>query len=159
MSFGARGLLPPPVPKERTAHRSKLAGPRRGPTPRTVRTRLRRATTVPSRWSGHPASPKARVAAAATAAVVSKGKEATAPVEVGVGEADQFGSAFCIDASGLFVTAAHVVAPVVKPNTGTVRLILYGGELRQKVVAAQVVRSDAELDLAVLKIDSSGMFR
>ena len=92
----------------------------------------------------------------AEAGIVSKGKVGTALVEVAAASSVNFGSAFCIDASGLFVTAAHVIAPVLKPTSGTVRLVLNGGELGQKVVPARVVRSDAELDLAVLKLEPGG---
>jgi serine/threonine protein kinase len=94
--------------------------------------------------------------AAAGSVIVTKGKQATALVQVDADGRLNFGSAFCIDASGVFVTAAHVVAPAGGPNSRTVRLVLHAGELGQKVVPAQVIRSDADLDLAVLKLNTAG---
>jgi serine/threonine protein kinase len=88
--------------------------------------------------------------------LLEKGKDATALVEVEAEGGATFGSAFCIDGSGLFVTAAHVLRPILKPKAGTVQLVLHGGERdRQKLVRARVLRSSAELDLAVLKLEAS----
>ena len=82
--------------------------------------------------------------------VLARGKRCVALVEARAGDEVGFGSAFCIDASGVFVTVAHVVAPVLKSNSGTLRLVLEG----DKVVAAKVVRTDTELDLAVINLES-----
>jgi S1-C subfamily serine protease len=85
-------------------------------------------------------------------AVTAKGKEGVALVEVKSSGGVSYGTAFCIDASGLFVTAAHVVAPINKQGSGGVQLVLHSGEKgREKVVPARVVRMSAELDLAVLE--------
>jgi serine/threonine protein kinase len=117
--------------------------------------------TDPAKAKESPASPapessaNARLSATVTdAEIVAKGKRGTALVEVKAGSEIDFGTAFCIDASGLFVTAEHVIEPALQPNTGTVALVLYRGEaLDQRVVPAQIVRADADLDLAVLRIE------
>jgi hypothetical protein len=72
------------------------------------------------------------------------GKPATALVEVkGRG---MYGSAFCIHSSGLFLTNEHVAQ-------GELNLILDPGLKTEKVYRARVVRSDKQLDLALLRID------
>ena len=57
------------------------------------------------------------------------------------------GSAFCIDPAGVFVTNAHVVAGV----QGVIHLVLNPGEKEQKVLTATVLRTDTDLDLALLQ--------
>jgi hypothetical protein len=60
-------------------------------------------------------------------------------------------SAFCIHASGLFLTNEHAL-----PAAGgaeTVTLVLSPGEKAQKVLKARVVRKDKELDLALLRVE------
>jgi S1-C subfamily serine protease len=90
---------------------------------------------------------------ALTPQMVEHAKKATALVELRISpEKKAFGSAFCIDASGMFVTNAHVVADV--DVSGKINLILSPGETDQKVVEAKVLKSDKELDLAVLQIAS-----
>jgi S1-C subfamily serine protease len=66
-----------------------------------------------------------------------------------------FGSAFCIDASGTFVTNAHVVESA---HGGTLNLVLNPNETDQKVVAAKILRSDKALDLALLQAVDAGTF-
>ena len=60
-----------------------------------------------------------------------------------------FGTAFCIDSSGLFVTNAHVA----DAGNGKIRLILSPNEADQRIVPATVLRSEHEMDLAFLQID------
>jgi WD40 repeat protein len=82
--------------------------------------------------------------------VAKIGKEATALVEVEAGKVS--GSAFCIHSSGLFLTNEHVVG-----REGTeVTLVLGSGLKTQKILKAQVVRGDGELDLALLKAEGQG---
>ncbi|HLK58587.1 MAG TPA: hypothetical protein VKU00_18600, partial [Chthonomonadaceae bacterium] len=57
--------------------------------------------------------------------IVNRGKAATALVEVAGGKG--YGSAFCIDPAGVFVTNQHVVAQVDK----TVALVLNPGRKNQ----------------------------
>ena len=71
------------------------------------------------------------------------GKAATALVEVKARHG--YGSAFCIHPSGLFLTNEHVVQ-------GDVTLVL-NSSLKTERLAAKVVRSDKELDLALLRVD------
>jgi hypothetical protein len=79
-----------------------------------------------------------------TAAIVQRGKQATALVEVpGKG----YGSAFCIDSSGLFITNAHVCEEV----DAQVKLILRPGEKDQEIADARTVRVDKDADLALLR--------
>jgi S1-C subfamily serine protease len=80
---------------------------------------------------------------------VARAKSATALVEAHGGR--QFGSAFCVDTGGYFVTNQHVVAAV---DGELVRLILHSGESNQSAVTARLVRSDREADLALLKAET-----
>ncbi len=79
--------------------------------------------------------------------IIARGKSATALVRAGEDE----GSAFCIDASGLFVTNEHVVGGM--PNARVV-VVLHSGERDQSVVPARVLRTDSEMDLALLKLET-----
>jgi hypothetical protein len=74
------------------------------------------------------------------------GKAATALVEVKAARGQGFGSAFCIHPDGWFVTNAHVAQ-------GEIKLVLNPSLKTEKVYAARVVRSDTELDLALLHIE------
>jgi len=81
--------------------------------------------------------------------LVAKGKQATALVEIGGGRG--FGSAFCIDATdGTFITNEHVAHGL--DNSGSVTLILHPGEANQQRVKAVIVRTDKDLDLALLRV-------
>ena len=64
---------------------------------------------------------------------VQRGKQATVLVEVGGGEVS--GTAFCIDAGGLFVTNHHVVAPREGVD-GKIALVYRPGEADQRVIPA-----------------------
>jgi S1-C subfamily serine protease len=96
------------------------------------------------------------------------GKVATALVEVKAGPTQGlrqgYGSAFCIHRSGLFVTNEHVVyppGPVLghQPGArGEVTLVLNPGEKTQKSYAAQVIRTDKQLDLALVRVDGANNF-
>ncbi len=85
-------------------------------------------------------------------AVIERAKRATALVEITVNNEHGFGSAFCIDSSGLFVTNAHVAA---SKKGEKIRLVLNPGEKTERIVQARILRSDAELDLAILQSDVS----
>jgi S1-C subfamily serine protease len=104
--------------------------------------------------SGWLSSPPCR--GQADPAIVELGKKATALVEVRVEGGIGYGSAFCIDKSGIFVTNAHVVQDAVQD--GSVKLVLKPSEPKQRIVRAKVLRSNDELDLAVLKIDPDASF-
>lgn len=84
-----------------------------------------------------------------TPTLVAKGKRATALVEQIATKAT--GSAFCIDAQGLFLTNQHVAGSA----GGMVRLILHSGEIDQQVYTARVVRADRAADLALLKVEGA----
>jgi hypothetical protein len=96
------------------------------------------------------------------------GKAATALVEVKAGPAQGlgqgYGSAFCIHRSGLFLTNEHVVNPPgVFPGRlpsarGEVTVILNPGEKTQKSYAAKVIRTEKQLDLALLRVDGTDNF-
>lgn len=83
--------------------------------------------------------------------VVEKGKKATALIELGGGKG--FGSAFCIDTAGVFVTNDHVVAAL--PEGGTLSLVLRAGESDQKAFPAKVLWRDKDADLALLQIEKT----
>jgi hypothetical protein len=74
------------------------------------------------------------------------GKAATALVECR--NPKSYGSAFCIHSSGLFITNAHVID---KGKEG-ISIILNPGSKTQKVVAAKIVRTDKDQDLALVQI-------
>jgi S1-C subfamily serine protease len=78
------------------------------------------------------------------------GKAATALVEVKARHG--FGSAFCIHSSGLFLTNSHVAK-------GDVTLILNPSLKTERAYPAKVIRSDNELDLALLRIDGVTTYR
>ena len=73
------------------------------------------------------------------------GKAATVYVETGRGS----GSGFCVHPSGFFITAQHVVEGIDFPVT----VVLDSNLKTQRVVAAHVIRSDREFDLALLRAD------
>src|SRR5262245_46908051 len=74
------------------------------------------------------------------------GKAGTALVEV---KNRGFGSAFCVPSGGLFVTNEHVV------RGGDVNVVVNPGQKDEKIFKAKVVRSDADLDLALLRIEGA----
>ena len=76
---------------------------------------------------------------------IRRGKRATALVIAPSGNAS--GTAFCIDATGVFITNAHVVKTT---NIGFVALVLNASDVGEKRVAAEVIRVDQRFDLAVL---------
>ncbi len=61
-------------------------------------------------------------------------------------------TAFCIHASGLFITNEHVVQGV--KEDGTVTLVLDAGLKAQRTVKAKVLRRDKDLDLALLQTET-----
>jgi hypothetical protein len=80
------------------------------------------------------------------------GKAATAIVEAKDGTVS--GSAFCINASGFFVTNERAV----RGDVGTVRLVLDSGLETQKGIEARVVRTDGQLGLALLRVEGKGNY-
>jgi WD40 repeat protein len=83
--------------------------------------------------------------------VIMQGKAATALVQFGSGREETTATAFCVDASGLFVTNAHVVRSA-RPGT-RIKLVLRSAEEDQKIVTAELYRRDDRFDLALLKAD------
>jgi hypothetical protein len=79
------------------------------------------------------------------AEIAQIGKVATALVEVGN---NKQGSAFCIHPAGFFVTNEHVV----RQNT-LLTLVINTGQKTEKVLHARVVRTDPDLDLALLQVN------
>lgn len=94
------------------------------------------------------AFPAAGRAADERVEVIQRGKRATALVDVASRE---YGSAFCVDPAGFFVTNAHVVKRAAGGG-GKVSLVLEPGETTQRVVDARIVRSDEAADLALLQV-------
>lgn len=89
-----------------------------------------------------------------SAAAVQQGKKATALVEIlSGGKPISYGSAFCLDDTGIFVTNAHVA-----DGTNDVNLVIDPGEKAQAVIAAKVLRADKTLDLAILQAKQPGAF-
>src|SRR6476469_2653804 len=87
-----------------------------------------------------------------TPEMVQRGKACTALVEIKTGEdkTEGFGSAFCVDPAGLFVTNAHVAEAI---KDGRLTLILSPGEKTQRLVKASVLKSDKAADLALRLAD------
>ena len=85
------------------------------------------------------------------AEIVAAGKKATALVRTD----DGFGSAFCVDASGFFITNEHVVE---HPRDGTVGLIINAGERDERALSARIVGIDGDADLALLQTSEAGPF-
>ncbi|MDB5352980.1 MAG: mucD 8 [Planctomycetota bacterium] len=100
-----------------------------------------------------PPSASAQKKGAGVADSVARGVKATALIEIPLPGGRAFGSAFCVDVGGLFVTNAHVVEPAVTSGAKVVTLVLDGGEKTERVVKARILDMDVENDLALLKID------
>jgi serine protease Do len=81
---------------------------------------------------------------------IRRGKKATALVVLGTKRG--YGTAFCIDSAGYFITNHHVVAKVGHSNK--VRLVVNTAEANEKEYDAVVIRSDKDTDLALLRVDS-----
>jgi len=87
-------------------------------------------------------------------------KAATVYVKVEGGEWAATGSGFLIQVdgdTGLIVTNHHVVETPRGFSAGKVSLVLWSGSKKEKVLAADIVASDAERDLAVLKVTSKDL--
>ncbi len=80
--------------------------------------------------------------------IAKTGKAATALVVV---KDRGTGSAFCIHASGLFLTNEHVAQ-------GELSIVLNPGHKTEKTYPARVIRSDKELDLALLRVENVKSF-
>ncbi len=78
--------------------------------------------------------------------IIARGKQATALIDLG---AEGSGSAFCVDASGLFLTCAHVVE--TRRLGESVRIVLHSGESDQVVGEARVIAADRDADVALLQ--------
>ncbi len=79
--------------------------------------------------------------------ITKRAKGATALLQTQPGSA----TAFCVHASGLFVTNQHAVR-AQGSGAPTVKLVLDAGLRTQKVLNGEVVRVDKELDLALLRV-------
>jgi hypothetical protein len=85
---------------------------------------------------------------------IERAKRATALVEVVTDKGQATGSAFCIDASGLFVTNAHVIA---EAGTGDrIQLVVDIGRRTQRSLRATALWTDDLQDLALLKVQPGG---
>ena len=85
---------------------------------------------------------------------IQAGKDATGlvvlPSEKG------FGSAFCVDPKGLFITNAHVVKD---GGDDEITLVIRSGEEDEREVPATVVRTNDELDIAILQTKGQETFQ
>jgi hypothetical protein len=90
--------------------------------------------------------------------LVKRGKASTAYVDIldAAGKPAGSATAFCIDASGVFVTNNHVVEGV--RTGGRLSLVLNSGEAGQRAVDATVLNTDLESDLALLQATGPGPF-
>jgi S1-C subfamily serine protease len=86
-----------------------------------------------------------------TKAELSKiGKASTGLVECTFSRGKGYGTAFCIHASGLFVTNQHVVTG--GGDASSIVIVLDPSLKTQRVLTAKVLRVDKELDLALLQV-------
>jgi hypothetical protein len=76
------------------------------------------------------------------------GKAATALVEVKAARGQGYASAFCIHPDGWFLTNAHVAQ-------GELTLVLDSSLPTEKAYPARLVRSDTDLDLALLRVEGA----
>jgi hypothetical protein len=102
-----------------------------------------------------------------TPAQIENGKKATALVRVKILKDQRArvalpkkqslanGTAFCIEASGWFVTCKHVIDDAADDK---VSLVLNTNEENQRIVEAKIMRTDKDNDLAVLKVDGGGPY-
>jgi S1-C subfamily serine protease len=82
---------------------------------------------------------------------IDGGKRATVLVRISHEGGFTFGSAFCVDKSGLFLTTAGVVEKAAAKGSA-LGLIIDGGLKTQRVRRAKVLRQDEEANLALLQI-------
>jgi S1-C subfamily serine protease len=86
--------------------------------------------------------------------LVEREKKATGLVRVlAGGKPVAYGSTFCIDDSGIFVTNAHVA-----DGHSDIDIVLEPGETAERIVPCKVVQSDATLDLAILQASAGGSY-
>lgn len=85
--------------------------------------------------------------------ILKRSKLATALVIVHTNEGDGYGTAFCVDAAGMFVTNNHVAREA--EAAGHLILVLQPGEKEQRSLHARVVRVDKQADLALLSVDNA----
>lgn len=88
------------------------------------------------------------------AARLETGRAATAFVVAFFDKGGKSGTAFCIDSAGLFVTNHHVVTENNK--AGKITVVVSPGTRAAKYLPATVIASDANLDLAILKVTGAG---
>ena len=86
----------------------------------------------------------------AMAEIVQRGKAATALLE---SSDRKFGTAFCVDSTGLFLTNNHLLPA---GDNQEVFLVLRPNESDEKKIRAVPVRRDSEADLALLKVKDAG---
>jgi hypothetical protein len=84
--------------------------------------------------------------------IAKAGKAATAIVEAK--DSTVSGSAFCIHATGFFITSERAV----RGDARTVRLVFDSGLKTQKGIDAHVVRIDGQLGLALLRAEGKGKY-
>ena len=80
-----------------------------------------------------------------------RGKEASALLEVRPGT--RYAAAFGVHPSGLFVTTEEAIRD--RGDAETVTLVFQPGARTQKVLKARVIRTDADLNLALLRVEGA----
>src|SRR5438128_8323834 len=86
-------------------------------------------------------------------------KAATAFVKAEVNDEAQTGSGFLIRADGDtgFVATNHHVVASGRTAARKVELVFWSGTQKERIVPAEVVASDADQDLAILKVSTKGL--
>jgi serine protease Do len=85
--------------------------------------------------------------------IVEIGKAATAMVEVSRFRGKAYGTAFCVNPAGYFVTNAHVIEGALKSEC---TLVLNPALKTQRKLKAKLLRLDKPHDLAILRVDDGG---
>lgn len=97
-----------------------------------------------------------RLRAAVEPHAIEAGRRATAYVVVESAKGVSAGSAFCVDASGVFVTSCHAIDVLSKDRSAKLFLIVAPGTKSQRIYTPTLVKADVPHDVAVLRIDRPG---
>lgn len=89
----------------------------------------------------------------ALTAVSAKGLQSVVTIRVSSSGSSATGSGVVLSSDGYIVTNNHVVTVGGTTNSGTVRVTLPGG----RIVAAEVIGTDPYADLAVVKVNETGL--
>lgn len=82
---------------------------------------------------------------------IESSRRATVFISTRRHDALSMGTGFCIDVSGLFITANHVICE--KGNYGEISVLVAPGTSDARILNATVVKADLKMDLALLRVE------